>query len=61
MKCKKEHLKYLLFNKETNEGHIFRFKTKLAQYVGVNVRTLDRNIPYETHKYIIAPIKSVNL
>ena len=58
---KKEYLKYVLLDKDTNKAYIYRFKTHLADKIGVNVRTLDRNMPYKTDKWEVYRVENIEI
>lgn len=50
---KLKDVKYSVINKHTKEVHLFRFKTDVAKHLGISVRTLDRNMPYENEKWLV--------
>lgn len=62
-KLKKEYLKYVLIEKETDKAVIYRFKTQLADFLTLNPRTISRNIEskgyYANKNYLIYPIIDV--
>jgi len=60
-KVEKSRLKYAILNKKTNEITIYRFKTKVADLIGVSTRTLDRTIPYENDNYCVYLVCNVVL
>lgn len=60
-KLKKEYLKYALLDKTTQKVEIYRYKKDVSNKMGVSTRTLDRNMPYETEKYIVFPVKEVHI
>lgn len=60
-KVKKEHIKYAVLDKTTKEITLYRFKIAVANVLGVSVRTLDRQIQYETDKYIVYKVVNVVL
>jgi hypothetical protein len=60
-KVLKRALKYAVLNKETSVISIFRYKTQVANLLNVSTRTLDRQIPYETDKYIVYLVVDVVL
>lgn len=56
MKIKTEQIKYAVLEKETKKVTLFRFKTKVSEFTGISVSTLDRNEVYENKKYLITNI-----
>jgi len=58
-KVLKRGLKYAVLNKESKKISIYRYKTAVADLLGVSIRTLDRSIPYETDKYIVYFVSNV--
>ena len=56
MKIKKEQIKYLVLEKTTKKATLFRFKSKVSEFTGISVSTLDRNEVYENKKYLVTNI-----
>ena len=60
-RLKTEYLKYALLDKTTQKVEIYRYKKDVSSKMRVSTRTLDRNIPYETEKYKVFPVKEVHI
>lgn len=54
-----KQLKYAVLNKETNKLTIFRYKNKVADYINVSTRTLDRSMPYENRQFLVVKVSNV--
>ena len=58
-KVKVKALKYAVLDKEKGTIDIFRFKTTVANRLGVSTRTLDRQIPYENKQFCVYKVENV--
>lgn len=61
MKVKKEHIKYIVIDKNTDEVSIHRFKSSISRKTGISERTLCRGIPYENDFYKVLTVGSVEI
>ncbi len=60
-KVKISRLRYAVLNKETNKINLFFLKTHVANYLGVNKKTIYRNINYKNQKFEVYEVKDVNV
>lgn len=60
-RVKDSYLKYAVYNKKTESGQIYHYKTQLAELLGVSTRTLDRRMPFEDENYLVFKIERLNL
>ena len=62
-KVKKDHIRYVLVDKNTNKANIYHYKKDVAEIIGVSTKTLTRaegdDRCYETKNYIFYPILEV--
>lgn len=58
-KVKVEYLKYAVFDKESKQTTIFRFKKAVAIKINVSIRTLERTFPYENDHFIVSKVVNV--
>ena len=58
-KVKVENLKYAVFDKESKEISVFRFKNAVANKINVSIRTLERSFPYENDRFIACKVANV--
>lgn len=61
MRVKTEHIKYVVIDKKTKKATLHRYKIKISDKIGVSVRTLDRNIPYENENYLVFAVESAEI
>lgn len=60
-KVKEGFLKYVVYDKKTNLGSIYHYKTQISKIIEVSTRTLDRNMPYEDENYLVFQVLGVNV
>lgn len=60
-RVKEDFLKYVVYDKKTNLGSIYHYKTQISKIIEVSTRTLDRNMPYEDENYLVFQVLGVNV
>ena len=54
-----EHLNYAVLSKESGKIYLFRFKTQVADFIGVSTKTLERVKDYQNELFSVHIVANV--